>query len=188
MANTTFPQQNFAAENIDRWDLPVADIADVIHQGDIVAWNSVLAAVVAATGAATGLQIIGVAEGSFPTTSGLDAAPVAAGNAQGKKVLAVRRTGMYYFFTTAGDNYNPFDVVYLGADAQTITEVATGSTAVGYVAPENFIVGNPQANFDGKLGGTFGPSPFPIAGAAGKRILVRFVAAFPSAIVGSNLA
>ena len=48
------------------------------------------------------------------------------------------REGTFRFFSTSGDNYNPWDVVYIGAGSQTVTKVSTGSTPVGFVDPEQF--------------------------------------------------
>jgi len=55
-----------------------------------------------------------------------------AGYPQGGIQVATR--GIFKFKTTAGDTLNHGDAVYIGADAQTVTNTAGGSTAIlGYV-------------------------------------------------------
>lgn len=42
--------------------------------------------------------------------------------------LMVLTEGVFFFKTTAGDTYHPGDTVYIGADAQTVTNTVGGNT------------------------------------------------------------
>lgn len=58
---------------------------------------------------------------------------------QPSQYARVSRRGRYLMYVTAGETYNPFTYLYIGADEQTITTSA-GSNKVGYVDPEQPIV------------------------------------------------
>jgi predicted RecA/RadA family phage recombinase len=73
--------------------------------------------------------------------------------------ITVQQKGVARLFQTAGDTYHDGDTVYLGADAQTITNTAGGSTH--------------------PLGVIFLPMGNTVTGAAGALIEVRLLPQFP---------
>jgi len=174
----TFPANDFAHDLADRWSaLPLDSTGGhPVNQGDMVDWNT--SGYIEAVVAGASVKFLGIAEGTTPTTSGLDKGPALGGGGSiAPLVMAVKRRGSFFLFTTASETYNPWTAVYIGADAQTITTVSMTNTQVGFVDPANFL----GSSADGISGGVFGPNPFPITGALGLRIRIIIYPQYPVA-------
>ncbi len=157
VAGGTLAQDNFNHHVWDRVKIALL-AATVINQGDMVFFVNGNAQPASAV---SGL-FIGVSEATQPVTSlGGSVGTSAQGIVSFPNIVA-RRNGAFRFFTTAGEVYNAFDTVYVGADAQTITKVAGASTKVGWIDPADIVLN----------GG-------PVTGAAGVRISVGIVPNFP---------
>jgi hypothetical protein len=123
----TTAQNTFVRSEFDRFQIAVQPTTPpTINQGDMLWLTGVGNFCTPATGALAAANFLGVAEDSSPVIS-------IGGNLT---ELTVRRRGTFRMNTTAAQTYTSFQSVYFGADAQTITNVATGNTLVGYVAPE----------------------------------------------------
>jgi hypothetical protein len=100
------------------------------NQADLLYWDSSAKVVKALDSDAHAATLVGVALRSAfiaPYTS----INQSGGPAMLKQYFDTALVGfgdIYSFFTTVGDTYAPGDTVYLGADAQTITNTAGGST------------------------------------------------------------
>lgn len=74
-------------------------------------------------------SFIGVAAGPSVVSSGIDNATVPA-----EKVVQADSEGIFSMKSTAGDTFHPGEAVYIGADAQTVTNtVGTMTHPIGYV-------------------------------------------------------
>lgn len=83
--------------------------------------------------------------------------------------LLVLLRGAIWVNTTAGDTYNWFDSVTIGADAQTVTKVGqTTNNTVGYILPVEQYLTTPRAN-------QATPTPETFAGGSGLRVLMQLV-------------
>jgi len=126
-----------------------------INQGDLVYFDTSAKVILALDTDAHAAYLAGVALQQVPLTVYSTAQYPQGG-------IEVATHGIFEFSTTAGDTYNDGDAVYIGADAQTITNTAGGSThKVGYV----------------KLA----PGQSAVAYAAGLKIPVIIAPAFPFA-------
>lgn len=110
---------------------------------------------------ANAASIVGVSEDNYPfllmTGVPLGAPPLDTTAA----FIAYRSDGEFKFKTTPGETYTPEQALYAGADAQTITNVASG-TSIGKVSLDQRPVG-----------GALGVS---VVGAVGQELCVDFVA------------
>ncbi len=156
----TSSRQNYLKRSEDSgFQVPTASPS--IHAGDLLVNVGGLAA---AGSAQTGAQFIGVAE--------TDSVLTVYGTTQLGYVRCKRR-GVFRFFSTSGDTYSPYDLVYFGTDAQTVTKVSTTSTLVGYVDPEQFVKAAVAS-------GLPSPNPItPIAGGSGVLIDVHIKPNYP---------
>lgn len=112
---------------------------------------------------ANAANFIGVSTDNYPAvyTDGVVGSPIPPGDPN-LPVVQIHEDGDHLFLTTVGDTYNPYDVVYLGANGRTIQKTALG-TAVGYVSPDQ----RQAMNLSSPI------VPFPIAGAANVLIYIR---------------
>lgn len=135
-------------------EVPVAP-AQAINQGDMVFAGA--DSLTLPVSAGSGLLFLGVAEDTNPVTSLGDRL---------SQITVIRR-GTFRFKTTAGENYTPYQAVYGGATAQTVSNVSSSKTLVGYVSP----------NQAGLTGG------FPIAGGTGVEVDVIIKPIHPDSAV-----
>jgi hypothetical protein len=112
---------------------------------------------------ANAAHMIGVSMDNYPVTftDGVSGSPIPPTDSTLPRVQ-LYEDGDHLFNTTAGDSYQPYDAVYLGADGKTVSKTATG-TSVGYVSPDQ----RPSAGLDSTN------IVFPIAGGTGVQIYVR---------------
>lgn len=107
-------------------------LAAVITLGDFLEWDASAKNVIQAT-QATGTNFVGIAEDEGTVFS------------LGRTItkFTVRARGMFKFKTTSGDTYVFGDVVYMGADAQTVKKTAAGTFKVGvvFLPPEQQVAG-----------------------------------------------
>ena len=108
------------------------------------------------------VNAIGVAITSNPLTftSGVTGSQIPTGDPN-LPTVEFLDDGDHLFATTAADSYYPYDPVYLGANAQTITKVANGAP-IGYVSPDQ----------SQSAGAATVPISTPIAGGTGVSIFV----------------
>lgn len=150
----------------------------VINEGDLVYWDGTnftltpltLATQVAVGGANNSQGFMGVALGSSqPNLYGGD--PALPG-------LPVLGHGCVFLNSTNAETYNHFDLVTVGADAQTIVKSgATSANSVGVVIIDPPALGSPRAN-------QATPTPETVVGAAGVRVRVQLT---PKHVVALNL-
>lgn len=78
----------------------------------------------------------GIANDVYPNTytAGVTGSPIPPGDSN-VPFVHVYEDGDHLMNTTNGDSYNPYDLLYVGADGRTITKVANG-VSVGYVSPD----------------------------------------------------
>jgi len=101
---------------------PVASNA-TINQGDLLVHDDTNHVAALATNDASIAKLIGVAEESFPINS------LGTGDGSTRQLsVQVGWGDVYEFKTTSGDTYHDGDQVYIGADAQTVTNTAGGAT------------------------------------------------------------
>jgi hypothetical protein len=112
---------------------------------------------------ANAASMIGVSMDTYPVTftDGITGSPIPPTDSTTAKVQ-LYEDGDHLMNTTAGDSYQPYDALYLGADGKTVSKTATG-TSVGYVSPDQ----RPSAG----LAST--NIAFPIAGGPGVQIYVH---------------
>lgn len=123
-----------------------------INSGDMVYWNATAKAAYPLTLDANGAGFMGVS---------LDTTPMNVVSEDYLPTINVRQRGQFEMNSTNGDTYNPGDKVYIGADAQTVTNTAGGKTNVlGTVAMD--------------------PSMVALAGGTGVKVLVDVVAKYPT--------
>lgn len=115
--------------------LPVLSTSSTFNQGDLIAFDNTNKIINAVTGSGSGAQILGVARNTI--ASGIMPSPyqgTAVDASQAIEDLAGPAYGVVAFFkATASDAWHPGDKVYIGADAQTVTSAATGSSVGIYV-------------------------------------------------------
>jgi hypothetical protein len=162
---------NYVRSRLQTVALPIDTTvaAGVINSGDMVYWTQNnpggAASLTTAGGSNTNAQyLVGVSRDTYPvpvaygiTESG------AAGNFPGVTTAAtvlLDVEGDFQFKTTNAQTYTPFSKVYLGADGQTVSTVATGDS-VGTVSPDQIRVG-------GSIGGT-------ITGSATQKLVVHVI-------------
>lgn len=110
--------------------LPVLSTAVTLNQGDLVAFDNTNKIIKAVTGSGDGAQILGVS----PVTlvNGLMPSPVQGTAVDASQAIEDMSGPIYgvvaFFNATAGDAWKPGDKVYIGADAQTVTSAAAGSS------------------------------------------------------------
>lgn len=85
---------------------------------------------------ANSVSLIGVSNDNYPIvfTDGVQGSPIPSNDNTLPRVQ-IMEDGDHLFNTTNGDSYNPYDVLYLGADGRTVTKVANGAP-IGYVSPD----------------------------------------------------
>lgn len=129
-----------------------APAASAINSGDMVYWNATAKAAHPYTLDANGAYFMGVS---------LDTTPMDVIATDYLPTVNVRTRGQFAMKSTAGDTYNPGDPVYVGADAQTVTNTAGGmTTKVGTIAMD--------------------PSMVALAGGAGVTVLVDIQPKYPT--------
>jgi hypothetical protein len=110
--------------------LPVLSSAVTFNQGDLIAFDNTNKVLKAVTGTGDGAQILGVAPNTV--VNGLMPSPVQGTAVDGSAAIEDMAGPIYgvvaFFKATAGDAWNPGDPAYIGADAQTVTSVAGGSS------------------------------------------------------------
>lgn len=140
--------------NQSRVRLPVTTNLTV-NAGDLTYWDPVNFTVTPITNQSqlSGTNFLGMALQS-------NADPIYPGDADQVGVLVLCR-GCVWVNTTAGDTYNWFDSVTIGADSQTVTKVGvTANNTIGYIVLDEEPVARPsQAT----------PAPATLAGASGTR-------------------
>lgn len=155
-----------ASPPVDLTVTPPGSTAGAINPGEMVYLsNTNKCASLNTTGAsnANAAKFIGVADDKYPVqfTDGIAGSPIPPGDVTLPRIQ-LYENGDHLFNTTAADSYQPYDLVYLGADGRTVSKTATG-TSVGYVSPDQRPSGG-QASTN---------ITFPITGAAGVQIYVR---------------
>lgn len=133
-----------------------------IFGGDMVyltAANKVASLSTAGATNANAASFLGVSVDQYPLQLG---AGVYQGFADGIPRVQVQRAGYFAFYTTAADVYAAGQVVYLGANGQTVQKTAAG-VAIGKVAGDQRQVGV-------ALGNT-------ITGGAGVRVVIQITPA-----------
>jgi hypothetical protein len=138
-------------------DLTVA--AGVINAGDMLYLTAAKGAASLTTAGASNANaasFIGVSVDTYPIVI-TDGVTAGFPSNQGPARVQYRRKGQFRFHTTAAETYHVGDLVYLGADGQTISTVATG-TSVGKVSSDQRPVG-----------GVLGTN---ITGAAGQDVII----------------
>jgi hypothetical protein len=115
------------------------------------------------TNNANSASIVGISQSNFPLLlmTGVPLPPPSDGNPPG---VMFYQDGAHKMVTTVGDSYVPGALVYVGANAQTVTVVSTNNgTSVGRVA------------FDqGPAGQSLGVS---LVGAAGQEVVIDLIPA-----------
>lgn len=115
--------------------LPVLSASSNWNQGDLIAFDNTNKIANAVTGSGSGAQILGVARNTI--VNGIMPSPyqgTAVDASQAIEDLAGPAYGVVCYFTaTVGDAWHPGDKAYIGANAQTVTSAATGSSVGLYV-------------------------------------------------------
>lgn len=136
-----------------------------INQGDAVYWDATNSTATPVTNKSqlTANLFMGVSE---------DTTPINVYGVENLASIRIRRYGAVHFYTTAGETYNHFDKVTIGADAQTIVKSgATGTNEIGFVIIDPPATPRPnQAT----------PVPETILGAAGVRVRVWLLPTHPA--------
>jgi hypothetical protein len=126
--------------------------ATPINSGDLVYWESTTKTAMPYVLDANGAGFMGVS---------LDTTPMSVVSTDYLPTINVRQRGQFKFNSTAGDTYNPGDALYIGADAQTVTNTAGGmTTKIATVAMD--------------------PSMVALAGGTGVKVLADVVAKYPT--------
>lgn len=115
--------------------LPVLSTSSTWNQGDLIAFDNTNKIANAVTGSGSGAQILGVARNTI--VAGIMPSPyqgTAVDASQAIEDIAGPAYGVVaYFSVTTGDAWHPGDKAYIGANAQTVTSAATGSSIGLYV-------------------------------------------------------
>jgi len=169
--SVTAQQQNYLRRGfqisggvIDLTVTPVGGAPGQIAAGDLLyltAAKQIASLNTPGTSNANTASFFGVSIDTYPLQIGYGISESAAQNETPS--IAFRLDGEFLFFTTAGDTYNPGDVVYLGADGQTISKTASG-TAIGRIPLDlagspSYVQGNPVST--------------PVVGGVGVQVPVR---------------
>jgi hypothetical protein len=134
------------------------DGASGIVQGDMVAWDGTnKKAITMPTG--TGILFAGVSSDDESVSGGSSTTVI-----DKLTEVGIYHRGVFSFKTTGGDTYLAGDVVYRGADAQTVQKTSTGLTKIGVI----------ELPPDQQLNG--------VAGGAGVSVTVRITPPWPDAI------
>jgi hypothetical protein len=100
---------------------------NTINQGDLVYEDSITYDVKSCTTDALAARCVGMATQTYPVLSELSGDP-------SNLKIVVRRKGRVSFLATNGLTFQPSEKVYVGADAQTVTNVNSNNYWIGYVA------------------------------------------------------
>lgn len=111
----------------DQVGLACKNSVSVVHAGDLVYWDSAAGCVKPVDSDAHAATFVGIAQQPSAVSSNLDNS-----NAPAVKSLLIGSKVICSLKTTASETYVTGTVVYIGADAQTVTTVA-GSNAIGTV-------------------------------------------------------
>ena len=126
--------------------------ATAINSGDLVYYDAVAVIAKPLDTDAHAATFMGV---SFDST------PVDVYSGENLPTVNVAARGQFELNSTSGDTYNPGDKVYIGADAQTVTNTAGAMThPIGTIAMD--------------------PSMVALAGGTGVKVLVDIVPAYPT--------
>ncbi len=118
----TFPNYSYLSF-VDPWPLST-NVADVIYPGDILYWDSATRTNRPMTDPATGRVSSGIALGQYPPSSQVDN-----GIATPPAIVPASLGDLHSHLGTVGDVVTHGDALYLGADSQTVTNVAPGGTS-----------------------------------------------------------